>query len=57
MKIEEVPLFLRNEYIMSCKCGKNHKMLTQRNNFPEYETEIYLQCECGEYVECILPVN
>jgi hypothetical protein len=58
MKIEEIPLGLRNEYISICTCcGLSQKILTQRDNLPEYETEIYLQCQCGEYIQFILPVN
>lgn len=57
MKLEEVPVYRREIYQDSCQCGKIIQVLTQRNNFSEYETEIYILCECGEYLEFILPVN
>lgn len=58
MNIEEIPEFRRTEYIETCNlCGLDQKILTQRNNSPEYETEIYLECQCGNFIEFILPVN
>jgi len=57
MKYGEISTGNRCEYEKICICGNKHRILTQRDNFPEYETEIYLLCECGEYVEFILPVN
>ncbi len=57
MKINDIPEDLRVEYKAKCDCGKVHTILSQRDSFPEYETEIYLLCECTEYVEFILPVN
>lgn len=57
MKKEEIHPSLRTEYAESCVCGKAMTVLTQRENSPEYDTEIYILCDCGEYVEFILPVN
>lgn len=57
MKLEEIPEYLRNKYRIKCKCGTKYTILTQRDNAAEYETQIYLLCECDEYVEFILPVN
>jgi len=57
MKYGEISTGNRCEYEKICTCGNKHKILTQRDNFPEYETEIYLLCECKEYVEFVLPVN
>ena len=58
MELSEIPEGLRNPYIQTCSCcGSIQTILTQRDNFPEYETEIYLKCQCGEYIEFILPVN
>lgn len=57
MKYDEIYPGCRYVYEKLCKCGNRHKILTQRDNQPEYETEIYILCECGEYIEFILPVN
>ena len=58
MKIDDIPEGLRFSYTCTCSfCGLIQEILTQRHNFPEYETEIYLSCQCGEYIEFILPVN
>ena len=57
MKLSDIDSLSQVSYRESCTCGKRHVVLTQRDNFPEYETEIYILCDCGEYVEFILPVN
>lgn len=58
MNIEDIPEGLRYPYHALCPCcGITQTMLTQRDNFPEYYTEIYLMCQCGEYLEFNLPVN
>jgi len=58
MNLEDIRKWRRNEYIQACDlCGLNQKILTQEDSFPEYHTEIYLQCQCGNYIEFILPVN
>ena len=58
MNFEEVPPGLREPYLKICTCGKNHKILTQESNSPEYETEVYVLCSrCGKYLEFILHVN
>lgn len=58
MKKDEIPIYCQVEYIQQCDlCGMEQKILSQRHDFPEYETEIYLQCQCGEFIEFILPVN
>jgi len=57
MKYEEIPKGLRSEYKKECKCGKTHLILTQKDDFPEYDTEAYVLCNCGEFIEFILPVN
>lgn len=58
MNLEEVPEYLRVVYEKECPiCCITQKILSKASNFPEYETEIYLQCQCGEYLEFILPVN
>lgn len=58
MNIDDIPEGLRCEYEQECPtCLMTMTVLTQRGNSPEYETEIYVQCSCGEYIEFILPVN
>lgn len=58
MNIEEIPEGLRYEYKKVCDvCDMTMKVMTQRNNSPEYETEVYIQCNCGNWIEFILPVN
>jgi len=57
MNREEIREGCRYEYMQICNCGKKHQILTQRHDFPEYETEIYVLCDCGEYVPFELPVN
>lgn len=45
-------------YKERCKwCGRLHKISTRRDNHPEYYTDIYLKCKCGESVHFKLPVN
>lgn len=58
MYIEDIPIYRRVEYTKKCDlCEMDNTILSQRHDFPEYETEIYLQCQCGNYIEFILPVN
>ena len=44
-------------YKRTCLCGKTHEVSTQKDRHPEYKTEIYIRCECGESVRFVLPVN
>lgn len=58
MKIEEISKGYRYEYEKICPCCEiKHLILTQDADFQEYNTEIYLKCSCGEFIEFILPVN
>jgi hypothetical protein len=58
MKYEEIPEYLASPYIKKCPCcGIEQEIRTQNDNFPEYDTQVYLKCQCGEYIEFILPVN
>lgn len=58
MKFEEIEEWDRYEYIEKCSCcGLEQKILTQHDVWPEYRTRVYLQCQCGEYMEFSLPVN
>lgn len=46
------------EYTQICdKCSKIYKVLTQRDERPEYYTEVITFCECGNEIEWTLPVN
>jgi lysyl-tRNA synthetase class I len=45
-------------YSESClNCGKVIEVSTQKDDCPEYYTEVYVKCSCGHYVEFNLPVN
>lgn len=57
MKIDEIPSGYQYIYRQTCDCGKDHCILTKRNNCPEYETLIYIFCDCGEYVMFEIPIN
>lgn len=57
MIIDCIKEWARYEYENTCECGKVHKVLTQEDSFPEYHTEVYVYCDCGQYVEFVLPVN
>jgi hypothetical protein len=58
MKLDEIPVCGRSCYTEICPCcSLEQEILTQRDNFPEYYTEIYLKCQCGQYIEFELPVN
>lgn len=48
------------EYVNECKCGKTHIIFAQRDNYPEYYTTVYIECNtngCKELVKFDLPVN
>ncbi len=58
MKITDISDEDANSYTEVCSCcGLKQIILTQRDNYPEYYTNIYLQCQCGEYIKFQLPVN
>ncbi len=58
MIIDKINEGHRHEYKKDCDCcGLTQQILTKRDNFPEYYAEIYLRCQCGEYIEFDLPVN
>jgi hypothetical protein len=58
MELKNIPECARFAYIKKCPyCYIEQKILTQHDNFPEYHTEVFLKCQCGEYIEFILPVN
>lgn len=39
------------------KCGRKIEVSTQRDECPEYKTDVYVRCVCGESVGFYLPVN
>jgi hypothetical protein len=46
------------EYIQECPCCyMTTLVLANKWNSPEYETDVYVQCQCGEFLEFVLPVN
>ncbi len=58
MDLEDIPKYRRYEYEVLCDiCSMTTKVLTQRHDSPEYETEVYVQCHCGNFLEFILQVN
>ncbi len=58
MKFDEILPYRTCSYTKTCSCcDLKHQILTQHDDCPEYYTDIYLQCQCGEYVEFELPVN
>ena len=57
MDIADINEWLSTEYKETCNCGNDIIVYTQRNSCPEYETEVYVKCQCGQVVEFILPVN
>jgi RNase P subunit RPR2 len=58
MKIGDVQDYYSYEYLETCEeCGKVHRILTQQSGPSEYETEVYVTCDCGDLVWFTLPVN
>jgi len=47
-------------YKQKCKCGEEIEVSAQKDEYfhcPEYYTEIYVKCSCGESVKFVIPVN
>lgn len=44
-------------YTEECECGKEVEVSTQKDDCPEYHTDIFVKCECGKSVKLIIPVN
>jgi len=45
-------------YREKCECGREVEVSTQRNQSPEYYTDVYVRCmHCGGSVHFSLPVN
>ncbi len=39
------------------KCGNTVEVSTQEDRRPEYYTEVFVRCKCGESIQFVLPVN
>ena len=39
------------------KCEKEIEVITQKDNYPEYYTDVYVRCQCGGTARFVLPVN
>ncbi len=47
-----------DEYKEQCdNCKKNHSLRTQKDQVPEYYTDVYILCDCDDHVKFSLPVN
>lgn len=58
MHRDEISKGNQTEYTQRCPtCTMEMLILTQNADCQEYDTEIYVQCQCGEFLEFILPVN
>lgn len=58
MKETEIEAWDSHLYKEKCdKCDKEHELKTQKDNYPEYYTDVYLKCDCGDFVLFSLPVN
>ena len=44
-------------YKNKCECGKVIEVSTQKDENPEYYTDVFVRCDCGKSVAFILPVN
>lgn len=44
-------------YTHKCECGHIVEVSTQKDNCPEYYTEVVVRCPCGKSVKFDLPVN
>ena len=44
-------------YEKTCKCGRKIEVSTQKDDGPEYYSEIHVRCVCGAAVDFMLPVN
>jgi len=45
-------------YTNECEgCGEIIQVSTQKDEYPEYHTYVFVKCRCGESVGFSLPVN
>ncbi len=55
--IEELQKYQCN-YSQKCKtCDHEITLWTQKDDNPEYHTDIYIHCVCGAFIHFSLPVN
>lgn len=48
----------RQKYEQKCdNCDHALTVRTQQDNYPEYYTDVYIQCSCDHWVKFTLPVN
>lgn len=57
MKFEEIPEFLKHEYSQECPCCLMTTIILTQHGIGEYQTEVFIRCPCGEFLEFSLPVN
>jgi len=58
MKVEEIRELDRYPYRKRCdRCGREITVYTQEDDDPEYYTDIYVPCVCGNYLKFKLPVD
>lgn len=58
MESKIIDRYERFPYSSKCgNCGKVITVYTQEDRCPEYITEVFVLCECGNYVEITIPVN
>jgi len=58
MRLEELNEWDKYEYTHKCPtCENIIKVFTQKDNYPEYYTDVFIQCYCGELLQFVLPVN
>lgn len=56
-KVDHEEFCKRGIYTKKCVCGKEHELITQEDDNPEYHTDVHVKCDCGQYVTFDLPVN
>ena len=44
-------------YKVECECGEVVRVLTQKDDVPEYYTGVLVTCKCGKWVRFDLPVG
>ena len=44
-------------YKAECECGNVIEVSTQKDESPEYHTDVFVKCACGKSVKFSLPVN
>lgn len=58
MRHEDIHEWDQTIYQNKCDvCGHTLNVSTQQDKYPEYYTDVYVQCECGNWVKFNLPVN